>query len=241
MASTLNRNLAKNRSLADLGALLHLVDPTLPIGGFNHSNGLETFVQQRIVESKATLEDYVQTQLLQNWIYNDGAYLSLSFDAMESHDFDRLCELDWELSATKVARESREGSFKLGVRLLKIFIRYENHPVLMAYQQAISEKRIQGYFPIVFAMIAQAMGLTKADTLYAFYYNAAVGVITNGVKLIPLSQMDGQDILFGLRQPLQQAVELSLNPDLDWLGAATLANDIRAMQHEQLYTRLYMS
>ncbi|AOF54229.1 urease accessory protein UreF [Rodentibacter caecimuris] len=241
MASTLNRNLAKNRSLADLGALLHLVDPTLPIGGFNHSNGLETFVQQRIVESKATLEDYVQTQLLQNWIYNDGAYLSLSFNAMESHDFDRLCELDWELSATKVARESREGSFKLGVRLLKIFIRYENHPVLMAYQQAISEKCVQGYFPIVFAMIAQTMGLTKADTLYAFYYNAAVGVITNGVKLIPLSQMDGQDILFGLRQPLQQAVELSLNPNLDWLGSATLANDIRAMQHEQLYTRLYMS
>ncbi|OOF54221.1 urease accessory protein UreF [Rodentibacter genomosp. 2] len=230
-----------NRSLADLGALLHLVDPTLPIGGFNHSNGLETFVQQRIVESKATLEEYVQTQLLQNWIYNDGAYLSLSFDAMENHNFDRLCELDWELSATKVARESREGSFKLGVRLLKIFIRYENHPVLMAYQQAISEKRVQGYFPIVFAMIAQTMGLSKADTLYAFYYNAAVGVITNGVKLIPLSQMDGQDILFGLRQLLQQAVELSLNPDLDWLGAATLANDIRAMQHEQLYTRLYMS
>ncbi|HHV6943289.1 TPA: urease accessory protein UreF, partial [Haemophilus influenzae] len=26
-----------------------------------------------------------------------------------------------------------------------------------------------------------------------------------------------------------------------WLGAATLANDIRAMQHEVLYTRLYMS
>lgn len=36
---------------------------TLPIGGFNHSNGLETFVQQRVVESKATLEEYVQTQL----------------------------------------------------------------------------------------------------------------------------------------------------------------------------------
>ena len=69
---------ALNRSLTDLGALLHLVDPTLPIGGFNHSNGLETFVQQRMVASKATLEEYVQTQLLQNWIYNDGAYLSLA-------------------------------------------------------------------------------------------------------------------------------------------------------------------
>ena len=235
MAQTLNR------SLTDLGALLHLVDPTLPIGGFNHSNGLETFVQQRVVESKATLEEYVQTQLLQNWIYNDGAYLSLAFDAMCEGNFDRLCELDWQLSATKVARESREGSFKLGVRLLKIFIRYETHALLTAYQHAIAEKRVQGYFPIVFAMVAQAMGLSKADTLYAFYYNAAVGAITNGVKLIPLSQMEGQDILFDLRRSLVQAVELSLDPDEEWLGAATLANDIRAMQHEVLYTRLYMS
>ena len=232
---------ALNRSLTDLGALLHLVDPTLPIGGFNHSNGLETFVQQRMVASKATLEEYVQTQLLQNWIYNDGAYLSLAFDAMNEGNFNRLCELDWQLSATKVTRESREGSFKLGIRLLKIFIRYETNSLLTAYQQAITEKRVQGYFPIVFAMVAQAMDLSKADTLYAFYYNVAVSTITNGVKLIPLSQMDGQDILFNLRDSLVQAVELSLEPDEEWLGAATLANDIRAMQHEQLYTRLYMS
>jgi len=230
-----------NRSLTDLGALLHLVDPTLPIGGFNHSNGLETFVQQDVVESKTTLEEYVQTQLLQNWIYNDGAYLSLAFDAMAENDFEKLCELEHSISATKIARESREGSFKLGVRLLKIFIRYEQHPMLSQFQQAILNKEVQGYFPIVFAMVAQAMGLTKPDTLYAFYYNAAVGSITNGVKLIPLSQMDGQDILFDLRASLVQAVELSLEPDLDWLGAATLANDIRAMQHEVLYTRLYMS
>ena len=113
--------------------------------------------------------------------------------------------------------------------------------MLSQFQQAIQNKTVQGYFPIVFAMVAQAMGLSKADTLYAFYYNAAVGAITNGVKLIPLSQMDGQDILFDLRASLVHAVELSLEPDLDWLGAATLANDIRAMQHEVLYTRLYMS
>ena len=70
MAQTLNR------SLTDLGALLHLVDPTLPIGGFNHSNGLETFVQQGVVSTKATLEEYVQTQLLQTGFTTTGRIFS---------------------------------------------------------------------------------------------------------------------------------------------------------------------
>lgn len=228
-------------ALTQLGALLHLVDPTLPIGGFNHSNGLETFVQQGIVVTKTSLAEYVHTQLQQNWVYNDGAYLSLAFDAMAKNDLARLIQLDNQLAATKIARESREGSYKLGVRLLKIFIRYEKHPLLEQFQQAIANQQAKGFFPIVFAMVAQAMKLEKAQTLYAFYYNTAVGAVTNGVKLIPLSQMDGQDILFALRQPIAQAVEQSLIPDPNWIGAATIANDIRAMQHEQLYTRLYMS
>lgn len=229
------------QALTQLGALLHLVDPTLPIGGFNHSNGLETFVQQGKVNSKASLEQYVQTQLLQNWIYNDGAYLSLAFDAMQTGDLARLIQLDQQLGASKIARESREGSYKLGVRLLKIFSRYEQNETLTAFGQAISSQQCKGFFPIVFAVVAQAMQLDKAETLYAFYYNSAVGAVTNGVKLVPLSQMDGQDILFALRQPIAQAVESSLTPDPDWLGAATLASDIRSMQHETLYSRLYMS
>ena len=229
------------QTLTRLGALLHLVDPTLPIGGFNHSNGLETFVQQRKIENKASLKAYVQTQLLQNWVYNDGAYFSLAFEATAKQDSARLIELDQELAAAKVARESREGSYKLGARLLKIFIRYENHPLLAEFQRAINARQACGFFPIVFGITAQVMRLDKAEALYAFYYNAVVGAVTNGVKLVPLSQMDGQDILFELRSSIADAVEQSLEPDSERLGAATLANDIRAMQHERLYTRLYMS
>ena len=59
-------------------------------------------------------------------VYNDGAYLSLAFEAMATNDFERLCELDHSLSATKIAQESREGSFKLGVRLLKFLSAMNN-------------------------------------------------------------------------------------------------------------------
>lgn len=229
------------QTMRRLGDLLHLVDPTLPIGGFNHSNGLETFVQQKRVNDKSSLCAYVETQLLQNWVFNDGAYLSLAFDATLQKDFTQLIRLDQELCASKVARESREGSFKLGTRLLKIFIRYENNEVLQQFQQAIQSQQCRGFYPIVFAIIAASLGLPKTEALYAFYYNAIVGVVTNGVKLIPLSQMEGQDILVMMKPIIEKAVLISEKPDLEWVGAATVMSDIRSMQHEQLYTRLYMS
>lgn len=228
-------------ALDQLGALLHLVDPTLPIGGFNHSYGLETFVQQGIVKDKASLAEYVQTQLKQNWVYNDGAYLSLAFEAAVKQDIATLVELDQHCGASKIARESREACFKLGIRLLKIFIRYETSPALTQFEKAIEQQQCKGYYPIIFAIIATSLALSKQQALFAFYYNSAVGVITNGVKLIPLSQMDGQDILVALRPMLTQAVAASENPDPAWIGAATIGNDIRAMQHETLYSRLYMS
>lgn len=236
MASTL-----ETLPLDRLGALLHLVDPTLPIGGFNHSYGLETFVQQQKVYDKTSLQEYIQTQLLQNWIYNDGAYLSLAFDATKNEELDALICLDRELGASKIARESREACFKLGIRLLKIFIRYQQSPLLKQFEQAIEQKQCRGFYPIVFAMAAVGMSLSKQESLFAFYYNNIVSAVTNGVKLIPLSQMDGQDILVDLRPLIGQAVVASESPDPAWLGASTIANDIRAMQHEQLYSRLYMS
>lgn len=228
-------------ALIRLGALLHLADPTLPIGGFNHSGGLETFVQQGAIHDTATLQAFVHTQLTQNWTYNDGAYTSLAFDAAARNDLPAILALDEQIAAAKAPRELRESSIKLGGRLLKIFARHNDHPLIAPFQDSLIQKQAKGCFPLVFGLIASAMQLPKADALYAFYYNAAVGMVTNGVKLIPLSQMSGQDILFALREPIARAVNESLRPDMQWLGAATAAADIRAMQHERLYTRLYMS
>lgn len=228
--------------LSQLGNLLHLVDPNLPIGGFNHSNGLETFVQQGMVRDKTSLAEYIRVQLFQNWIYNDGAYVSLAFDAVQQQNLTQLMQLDRELSASKLARESREASAKLGMRLLKIFIRYAPEDSLMqAFFRQLQTQHCKGLYPIVFALVAASKQLDKQETLYAFYFNTLVGVVTNGVKLIPLSQMDGQDIVIDFQEQLTQAVSLSLTPDEEWLGASTVASDVRCMQHEQLYSRLYMS
>ena len=101
--------------------LLHLCDPALPIGGFSHSAGLETYVQEGIIKDKKTAKEFVTQQLSQNICYTDAALVSLAYDAACNNDFQTILDLDETCTAVKLPKEIRLASNKLGTRLLKIF------------------------------------------------------------------------------------------------------------------------
>src|SRR5437868_2478890 len=94
-------------------SLLQLSDPTLPIGSYAHSNGLETYVQQGIVKDVATARAFVTGMLSQNLQYTDAAFVSLAYDATEQNSLERILELDDECTAVKLPREIRQASQKL--------------------------------------------------------------------------------------------------------------------------------
>ena len=221
--------------------LLHLSDPTLPIGGFSHSAGLETYVQQHIVKDKATAKVFITEMLSRNLKYTDAAFVSLAFDAAEKNDLQKILELDEECTAVKLPMEMRQASKKLGMRLLKIFQPLNKNELVKNIAEKIAAQETNGNYCIVFGLVAQSLQITKLDALYGFYYNALAGFVTNCVKLIPLGQQDGQDILFSLIPSIQQLAGESMNIDEDMIGLCCTGFDIRCMQHEQLYSRLYMS
>ncbi len=221
--------------------LLQLSDPTLPIGGFSHSAGLETYVQQGIVYDASSAKAFVTEMLTQNLQYTDAALMSLTYDAVKSNDIDDILALDAECNAVKLPKEMRQASQKLGTRLLKIFQEYCDDRLLDQYKQTIVDKETHGHYCIAFGIIAAIQNIDKQEALTGFYYNAAMGMITNSVKLIPLGQQDGQRLLFAIKPLIGELAERSMRPDKDLIGLCCTGFDIRCMQHEDLYSRLYMS
>jgi urease accessory protein len=200
---------------------------------------LETYVQEGIVKDAATAKGFITCMLQQNVQYTDAAFVSLAYDATEQNDWEKIMALNDECTAVKLPMEVRQASQKLGMRLIRIFGTFSNTHIAERYREAAAASK--PHYAIAFGIYAQAMRIGKQEALAGFYYSAAASAVTNCVKLVPLGQQEGQAILFSLHPLIKDLVAASLCPDRNKIGLCCTGLDIRCMQHERLYSRLYMS
>lgn len=222
--------------------LLQINDSAFPIGSFTQSYGLETYVSMGIVKDSKAVKVYAETMLKHNFYYNDAAFFMMAWKMCDSNATKaRVQELDDLISAYKAPFEIRDASKKLGIRFLKVTENLKPIPRCTKYLHAIKSGELHGHYAMAFAMYAHAAKIPMKDALHAFYYNTLNGIVTNCAKLVPISQMDAQKILYNLHGLIDELVEKQESMPEELLGSCCIAQDIRCMQHEKLYTRIYIS
>jgi urease accessory protein len=222
---------------SQLLALLHLTDSSFPTGAFSHSYGLETYTQQGIVHDASTLVEFLIGRLVDGMSRFD---LILLREAMHT-DETTLSLLDEQVSAMLTVAETREASVQVGKRFLKAALPLYGDARAQAYFSAIREKRVNGHFVLAFGVIAASLNLTAEEALTAYAHAFVMGQAAAAVKLVNMGQTRTQQVIRTMQPVINNTVQQSFNFSLDELHVFTPMLDIRAMQHEFLFRRLFIS
>lgn len=222
--------------------LLQVNDALFPIGGYSHSYGLETYIQKGLVHDEDSAEEFIHKRLEYNFLYNEFLAVRLGWEYAVSGNLAAISCLEEIMEAGKIPRETREASRKLGSRFIKTLSALEipcENSVFEEYREARKGKSV--HHAVAYGVFCGAAGITGEEALEHFLYAQTSAMVTNCVKTIPLSQSSGQKLLSGCYPLLQKLTAKVTELGEEWLGLSGPGFDLRCMQHEGLYSRIYMS
>ncbi|OXM99669.1 urease accessory protein UreF [Bifidobacterium vansinderenii] len=234
-------------------AMLQVCDSVFPIGAFALSNGMETFVQRDFLRRGPDFEQYLKNYLEVAPYKEIGQMVIAGRYAQDSRLSERglesrVEELDALCSALQSAREIRDGSERMCARLIKLVEKMDANdgiesrsPHLAMYRRLIADGRCRGLHAIAMGLYAADHAATLRSAAVTYGYSLISALTMCAAKAIPLSQYAGQVALHDSFPNLVRAVDVAFTLKPDDLGISGAYLDIAAMQHETLYSRLYMS
>ena len=211
---------------------LQLASPALPVGGFAYSQGLERAIEDGAVVDEASAQRWIKDALtLVLARYEAPMWLKVHRAGTEG-DRDRMVALDEALRAQRETAEMRAESLQMGASLLRVL------PALGGADDAWTGPI--GY-PAAFALACARLGLDATMGLTAYLWSWCENQVLVAVKTVPLGQMAGQRMLWGLHGAVERAVEIALEIPDDAIGSAGVALAITSARHEFQYSRLFRS
>ncbi|WP_028547317.1 urease accessory protein UreF [Paenibacillus sp. UNC451MF] len=221
---------------------VQLLDSALPIGGFSHSFGLETFVQLGVIQKPEQLQEYIDTMLKQSWAPVDALAVKAVYQYVPPQDWLSLWKVDQMQHVQRSAIETREGVLKMGRRLNQLA--QAIHPELPwePLQEAIRTKRCFGTHPLIHGWISYHLQVPLDMAAEGYLYTCTMTSINSGLRLMSIGQTEGQRLLAQLLPVIARSWQEVRHLDPLEDGYANIPSaEIAMMRHESLYSRLFMS
>lgn len=218
--------------------LLQLASPSLPIGGYSYSQGLESAIEHKLVHDAASARGWIIDMLEHVIVRFDAPVLWRLLQAFAARDGSKVAEWTERFIAARDTAEFRAETIQMGYSLAKLVadLHISDDALLCLLQQ-----QPELPLPTAFAYAAVALGVPHDATLLAMLFSWTENQVLVCVKSVPLGQVAGQRLLLSLRPELESAAQLARQLPDDELSNWSPGLSLLSMQHEVQYSRLYRS
>lgn len=202
--------------------LLNWMSPTFPIGSFAYSHGLEQAIADGRLRDGKDVEGWIADLLQRGSGWNDAVLFARCWDG-NMDDLNRMA-LAFCSSSERYQETTQLGrSFNIAAA---VWTGTEKRDDVMAY-------------PVAAGAACKSFGIGQQDALVAFLQGFCAALVSVAVRLVPLGQTAGLQVLRQLSSVVVSVAERARFASLDDLGGDCIAADIAAMKHETLEPRIF--
>jgi urease accessory protein len=221
--------------------LLQFADGLFPAGGFAHSFGLETYVQEGRITDRPGLEAFIAAHLEGSTGPADAVAVALATRLASAEEMPGCRDVDARLDAMKIVPEFRAASRQMGRQTLRVASALADDPWLAALGQEVAASRMYGHHAVVFGAALGRAGLGPELAAAAYLYSTSALLVGAGLRLIAMGQVDGQRALAAMRPRTMRLAAAAARAGIDDMWSFTPDLEIAGIRHETLETRLFRS
>jgi len=211
-----------------------LVSPTLPVGGYSFSHGLEAAVQQGWVPQEAAARDWILGIAHRVLPKLDMPILIRFMHSFAQADAAGLAYWNHYLLASRETAELLNEEQQMGQALARLLPTFDLAEVA---QQLPSRPS----FAAAFAAACHAWAIPTQAAAMAYAWVWFENQVAAAVKLVPLGHSQGQRLLLECSKHLEPMAAQALGCADEDLTAGTVGLAVASTRHERQPARLFRS
>jgi len=222
-----------NERLARL-RLLQLASPSLPVGAYSYSQGLEAAIEACVVRDAASVASWIgDVMALCVASFEAPVFLRLSA-AWHTRDPDLAWRWNEELVASRETAELRAETLQMGhsLRLLLRELSLDTSPI-DAFEEIA--------YATAFSFACHAWGVAPSEALEAYVFAWIESQALAALKAVPLGQTAAQRIVLDLAARVPELVERAACVRDEDLSNLAPGLAILSSRHETQYSRIFRS